>query len=89
MEMQLDKFLVEIIFPGMGRNYDFWIPKEMQIQKVIEEVVTEIVQFEKSTVSSQNMEGMMLCSKRTGEILCTQTTVLEAGVRSGDTLVLL
>lgn len=87
--MLLDKFLVEIIFPGMGRNYDFWIPKRMMVQTVIEKVVMEIAQFEENTVPSQKIQEKILCLKRTGRILCAQNTMLEAGVRSGDTLVLL
>ena len=71
----MDNFLVEIIFPGMDRSYDFWIPKRMTVQTAIEQIVMEIVKI--------------ICSKRTGEILCIRNTMLEAGVRSGDTLVLL
>lgn len=87
--MLLDNFLVEIIFPGMDRSYDFWIPKRMTVQTAIEQIVMEIVRFEESTVPSQKIQEKILCSKRTGEILCIRNTMLEAGVRSGDTLVLL
>lgn len=85
----MDKFLIEVIFPGMGRSYDFWVPKQMTVQTAIEKIIMEIVQFEESTAPSQNMQEKILCSKRTGEILCEQNTMLEAGVRSGDALVLL
>lgn len=85
----MDRVLVEVLFPGMGRQYDFWIPKKMNIQTAIEKLSTEIAEFENNPIIQKKTELKILCSTAQGKILNPLDTIFSAGVQSGDTLILL
>ncbi len=85
----MDRVLVEVLFPGMGRQYDFWIPKKMDIQTAIEKLSAEIAEFEKNFIIQRKNELKILCSMAQGKILNPLDTISSAGIQSGDTLILL
>lgn len=86
---KLDRVLIEVFFPGIGRQYDFWVPQKMTIKVLTEKLSLEISAFENNPVILERMDLRLLYSKVKTTILNPDDTVLSAGIRSGDAFVLL
>ncbi|MCC8070062.1 MAG: hypothetical protein LIO71_09990 [Ruminococcus sp.] len=84
----MNKILVEIFCPSVSKNYDFWIPKKMNVQKAILIIMEEIKSHEENDNLFTNPNDIMLLSKTDG-CLNKSLTFENQGVKSGDTLVII
>ena len=80
--------LVDIYVPAIGNTYDFQLDEEERIGTIIEEVAELVGQKEHCRVAG-DIGGLMLCSREKQEILPRHFTLAEAGVRNGNSLLLL
>ena len=85
----MDKILVEVICPATSRHYDFWISKRMQISQVIEKLIAEIQSFEKTEILFYSKEKVCLYSKKRQKAFSKNISVIQAGINSGDILMLI
>jgi len=83
----MNKILVEIFSPATGRHYDFWLSKKLTVNSVIEKLAFEIQHCENNSSLFMNTRDLVLF-KAPNSILNRKTTLLDAGIKSGDTLVL-
>lgn len=84
----MTRMLVEINCPSTGRHYDFWLSKNLTVDTAIEKLSFEIQHFENNPALFSNTRDLILF-KAPKSILDRKTTLLNAGVKSGDTLILI
>ena len=84
----MDKVLIEIVCPGIGKSYEFWVPKSMRVGKLIQKLQEDIRMYE-AHEELFTLGDMVL-------YLCDQMAlpdenllVTEAGICSGMKLLLL
>ena len=84
----MTKILVEIVCPSTGRHYDFWLAKKLTVDSAIEKLAFEIQHCENNTSLFNNTRDLILF-KAPCYILDRKTSLLQLGIKSGDTLVLI
>ncbi|ALU13049.1 secretion system protein YukD [Eubacterium limosum] len=85
----MNKILVEIICAATAKSYDFWIPKKMPVSLIIEKIVADICLFEVNDALFDDEKGIYLYSYEQGLFLNRAQTLLEAGVKAGDRLLII
>ncbi|MCI8441757.1 MAG: hypothetical protein HFG27_04405 [Provencibacterium sp.] len=85
----MDKLLLEVICPVTNRHYDIFIPKKMRVGQAIQKIADEISAFESAQDLFASREELMLCSYEQKGILNPAIQMIEAGIQSGDRLMLL
>ena len=85
----MNKILVEIICSATAKSYDFWIPKKMPVSLIIEKIVADICLFEVNDALFDAEKGIYLYSYEQGVFLNQTQTLLEAGVKAGDRLLII
>lgn len=83
----MNKILVEILCPLTGRRYDFWLSKKLTVENAIEKLSFEIKNYENNASLFADNRDLVLFHE-SKFILDRKTTLYLAGVKSGDTLVL-
>lgn len=84
----MTKILVEISCPSTARNYEFWISKQMLVVDIIKICMEEICQIEGNKKIFYDNENISLFSQRLCIPLNENYTAIEAGIISGDKLML-
>lgn len=84
----MNKILIEVYCPSISKSFDFWLPKKIVIQKAILLILEEIKSYEKNNILFSNPKDILLFSKDIG-YLNKSLTFENAGVKSGDTLIIL
>ena len=79
--------LVDIYVPSVDKSYDFQLNEQIMIGTVVEEISEMIGQKEHSKIAG-NAHDFLLCVYRTEEVLSPEVTLEQAGIRSGDKLLL-
>jgi len=85
----MNRILIEIICAATSKNYDFWIPSKMNILQVIDRIATEITQFELNETLLGKKDDLVLYSYEQSVFLNDEQTMSEAGIKSGDRLLLI
>lgn len=85
----MNKILVEIICSATAKSYDFWIPKKMPVSLIIEKIVADICLFEVNDALFDEEKGIYLYGYEQGLFLNRAQTLLEAGVKTGDRLLII
>lgn len=85
----MDKILIEVACPATSKKYDFWVSKKLPVGKVQEKLIQEIRGFEKSNALFCDGDDIFLYSCSGQQVLAQGLTVEQAGIRSGDCLMML
>lgn len=85
----MDKILIEVNCPATSKKYDFWVSKQLKVGKAVEKILQEIRSYEKNELLFGEEEDTLLYLYRTRQVPSYQVTVEQAGVRSGDRLVVI
>lgn len=85
----MDKILLEIACPATSKRYDFWVSKKMRISSVKEKMMSEIREFEKNELIFRNESLVMLFRENGDTIKNENVTIEQAGICSGDCLMLI
>lgn len=85
----MDKVLVEIISPATSRHYDFWISKKMRVGQTVQKIADEIRRFEGNGLLFSDTGDLGLYDAKTERALAGDDTMEQAGIRSGDVLLIL
>lgn len=83
----MDVLLVEVICPSTSRSYDYRIPAKMKSSKVKTRIIADIRQFEgMPNIFKNEADVQLFC-----ENCCIEAdkTLSEAGVKSGNTLMII
>lgn len=79
--------LVDIKVPSTDCSYDFQLDEESSVYNIIGEVSELISQKEHCNMVGR-MEDLLLCTLKENRVLSVNATLKEAGVQTGDSLIL-
>lgn len=79
--------LVDIYVPAVGNVYDFQLDEEEKVSVIIEEIGELIGQKEHCQIVG-DIKSLMLCWQKEQKILSPDLTLSLAGIRNGDSLLL-
>lgn len=85
----MDKILLEVFCVPTSRTYDFWVSKKMPIFKVKEKILEQISIYEKNTELFTNTEQVFFMDNGSSSILEENWMVEQAGLHSGDRIVII
>lgn len=85
----MDKILLEVFCVPTSRAYDFWVSKKMPILKVKEKILEQISVYEKNTELFTDAEQIFVMDTGSTNILDESWMVEQAGLHSGDRLVII
>lgn len=80
--------VINVLFQGMNRSYDFKVDEQAETAKVIEDIAMMISQKEHLNYDKEQ-ESFVLCDLERQLILNMDSTFAENGICSGKTLVML
>jgi len=80
------KIHIEVVAPGNGKAYEFTLDDSTKAKELLEHVITQIEAFEAGNISFDE-ELALICAQDVGP-LSPETTLWEAGVKSGHKLIL-
>ncbi len=84
----MDKILIEVFFPAVGKTFDVEIPAKLRLQEI-----TELVSRMFGELESEQYrvgKGMaVLCSRKTGAVFNAGSTPEELGWKNGEQLIFL
>lgn len=84
----MDKILLEIACPATSKRYDFWVSRKMNVAGVKTKIMSEIRDYEKNSEILCDDTKVTLF-RENGEALFNETLSMEqAGINSGDCLML-
>lgn len=83
----LEKTLVNVYVPVVGKSYDMFIPLCLQMGEVLELIKTAVTKlsYENFVASNENI----ICNRDNGEIFDINLSVYELGIRNGSQLMLI
>ena len=79
--------LVDVFVPSVNNVYDFRLDEETTVRSVIEEMCELIEQKEHCSLVG-DIEEVMLCQQKDRRILQRDSTLVECGVETGSSLIL-
>lgn len=79
---------VQINVPMLGRLYEFDLDAEMRLSLLIEEIAEVICQREHCQIKENTAELLLFHSRRK-KLLSTEQNLIQAGIRTGDILILI
>lgn len=84
----MDKVLVEIIAPATSNQYDFWISKKLLVREARQKILDEIVAYERNEYIEKNHRELCLYKKEKNGLIDDSLTIEQAGIHSGDSLMI-
>ncbi|MHC1734652.1 MAG: hypothetical protein AB9921_03180 [Erysipelotrichaceae bacterium] len=81
------KIFVEILTPGNGKTYEFEISDTLNVKKAKERIIKNISTFENNAIIFKE-DASVLCHLDKNATLDESVTMKEAGIKSGDNLLL-
>jgi DnaJ-class molecular chaperone len=82
------KIYIDVHTPGNGKTYEFKLDNKLTICKIKEKMIEEILEMEDGNITLLT-EKVVLCNMNTKSHLNETDTVKSAGIRSGQSLILL
>ncbi len=79
--------IVDIIIPSISKSYEFNIDEDKEISIVINEIADAICRKDDMSLKG-DISYMLLLSKDNKSILNKYQTLASAGIKSGDTLII-
>lgn len=83
----MDKILVEVYIPVMGRSYDIFIPVEERMNVVLELIKKAVSDLSDNTFKAD--EQTAICYREEGTIVNINLSVNELGLKNGSKLMLI
>lgn len=83
----MDKFLVEVYVPVLGKAWDMFIPRSMQMYEVLELVKKAVTDLSENSFIAD--ENTAICYREDGTILNINLSVTELGIKNGSKLMLI
>lgn len=83
----MDKVLITVYVPSLGKNYELLVPIVLPLHEVISYISTAIEQFSEGQYHSSHKE--ILCTKEDGKILNMNYSIYELKIQNGTTLILI
>jgi hypothetical protein len=84
----MSELLVTVYCPSVSKSYDFWIPGGITVKSAVDLLCDDICAYENNPGIFAERETLLLCSYLNRNTLPMETTMEQAGVRSGDRLAL-
>lgn len=82
------KLFLEVMTPGNGKTYEFEVSDRLAVQKAKLRFINEIKLLENTLIGFEPQISV-LCLQRTEKTLDDRQTLADAGIRSGDVLILI
>lgn len=82
----MQKVMFDVLLPSTGKHYDFWVPADMQMQRVAQ-LISRAMQVAEPDYYEATPDGALMYVP-TGEIQDPSATVSEIGFTDGDRFVL-
>ena len=82
------KIFVDLITPGNGKTYEFRLDDSMTVKQFKQRISEEIIELENGNITL-NPERTMLCNLNTRALIPDAGTLKAAGVKSGQSLLLI
>jgi len=79
--------LVDIYVPSIDMTYNFSLNEEIKVQDIIDEI-TEMVERKEGLKLNGDSKDLILCSRKSNEILSKSDTLFRCGIDTGDSLIL-
>ena len=83
----MDKALVEVYVPVLGRAYDIFIPLSSPMYEVLELVKRAVKELSDGSFAAD--EATAICHRENGTTLNINVSVYELGIRNGSKLMLI
>lgn len=80
--------LVDIFVPSVDKTYDFQLNETVSVGTLIEEIEEMIGQMERCKVKG-NVSDLQLCDRDKQCILPRDKTLVESGIHTGSSLILI
>lgn len=80
--------LVDIFVPSVDKTYDFNLNENVSVKMLIDEVSEMICQKERCKIIG-NVSDLQLCDKYSQQILPKNRTLMDCGVLTGSSLILI
>lgn len=84
----MDKILVEVYFPAVGKNFDVEMPVKLRIKEITELVSRMFGELEAERYRV-GKEMAVLCSRKNGAVFNAGSTPEELGWKNGEQLMFL
>lgn len=84
----MNKVLIELYCAATIKKYDMWLPKAMKIQEAIQQIIEEIRVFENNDELFMDELNLLLYLFERQTVLNPEYTVEQAGVLSGQRIML-
>jgi uncharacterized ubiquitin-like protein YukD len=85
----MEELLVEVVCPATSKNYDFWIPKKMTVKNIIKKVTEDIMALEMNENLFDLSKEVLLFHYESRKVLSDEYTAIEAGIVTGNMLMIL
>ncbi len=79
--------LVDIYVPSVNNIYDFQLDEKTAVETIIEEI-SELIEQKEHCKIAGNVEELLLCHKKTKQILPGNRTLEDCGIQTGNSLIL-
>ncbi|MGN0548735.1 MAG: methyltransferase [Acutalibacteraceae bacterium] len=83
----MDKILIEVYAPILGKSFDVFIPQECQMFEILE-LIKKAVSDMSDGIFAAN-ESTALCNRSDGTILNINLSAYELGLHNGSKLILI
>lgn len=80
--------LLEVFVPMLNRGFDFQVDENGLVEDVTEEIAETVCQSQQCVLKGK-YEDLILCKNSNHRILAAQMTLADAGICTGDRLILL
>ncbi len=84
----MSEMLVTVYCPSVSKSYDFWIPAGITVSAALNLLCDDICAYEENPAIFSDRGSLLLCSYLNKQTLPLESTMEQAGVRSGDRLAL-
>ncbi len=85
--MDMDKILVEVYVPILGKAFDVFIPQTLQIYEILKLLNKAISDMSDGLYMSN--ENTVICNRQNGSILNINLSAYELGLHNGSKLMLI
>ena len=84
---RMNKVLVKLYVPTIGKEYDIWIPLNSTIYSVIKLIIKAINEFTKGEYVPTKLP--ILYDKKSGKHYDINSTIWESNIRNGSEIILI
>ncbi|MCH5197892.1 MAG: glutamyl-tRNA amidotransferase [Oscillospiraceae bacterium] len=78
---------IDVMVPSLSKKYEFDINEDKELSVIIEEIVEAVCQKENTAIKG-DIAQMLLLHKESKSILIKYQTPVSAGIKNGDTLII-